>query len=200
MLIVAWVLMCRHSLLLFSLYLYYGGNSQFRYPLQFSRILAFLTGVELIWVGIPFFVCVKSSTMDQSIFPVLPASFWYLIWYLVSLLCSDIVLSNDLISVGRRRKKIEGLCVLLPFVYKKQHKILKRKYYKLEKTLWAFLAFSMFQMIISVIREQNQTKVLSSNRAPFYCVSWTSLFSQYRCNVEEQSGWGLLYIIFVLYK
>lgn len=194
--------MCRHSLLLFSLYLYYGGNSQFLYPLQFSRILALLTGVELIWVGILlviiifyffFFWRVAWWTKASSLFcqPVFDILFDILYLYCAATFC----FINRFDFTGQK-----AYVYIIAFVFKKQHKILKRKYYKLQNTFWAFLALSIYQMIISVIREQNQTKVLSSNRAPLYCVSWTSLFSQYGCNVEEQSGWGLLYIIFVLYK
>lgn len=111
MLIVAWDLMCRHSLLLF--YLYYGGNS-----LSFA-IKRNIGVTDRCWVnlgGYSFFF------------------FWRVAWYdgPKDLHCSA---SQFLISCiltvqrhcfinrfyfsGQKAKTIEGLCIFLPFVYKK---------------------------------------------------------------------------------
>lgn len=66
---------------------------------------------------------------------------------------------------------------------------MKRKYYKFKKNSGLFGARNMCVMIISVVREQNQTKVLKSRQLfsfAFFIQLYYYIFFQYGCNVEKQ--------------
>lgn len=142
------------------------------YPLQFSRKVAFLTSVELfVWEFFLFyFFFLKSSMMDQSIFYVLPASFWY---RGVSLLCSD---NSDFFPFQQLWIPWAGTAYvyITAFLFTRSNKR-SWKYYKLEKTLWGFFGLKYVSNYFCYQRTE-PNKSLKVATELLCCVSYSSLF------------------------